>query len=96
MSLDSTYVTIKNLSYAKITGANHLYLIIDKINASSIEKSNDNKYLTLPPYIILSHYIIMSLYLTLLPNMVILVRYVFIEGNKYYPEAFLHESLHKL
>ena len=42
------YVTIKDLSYAKIYSANPLYLIINKINGQ-IEEINVNKYLTLVP-----------------------------------------------
>ena len=29
-------------------------------------------------------------------NMIIVVRFVFHEGNKYYPQVFLDECLHKL
>ena len=45
---DIEYVTIKDISYAKINSVNPLYLIIDKIN-EYIEKSTLNKYLTLVP-----------------------------------------------
>ena len=40
------YITIKNLSYVKITNVNTLYFIIDKAGGY-IEESNWNKRLTL-------------------------------------------------
>ena len=40
------YITIKNLSYAKINSVNPLYFIINKANGY-IEKNDRNKYLTL-------------------------------------------------
>ena len=40
------YVTINDLSYAKIDSVNPFYLIITKVN-EYIEESNGNKYLTL-------------------------------------------------
>ena len=40
------YITIKNLSYAKINNVNPLYFIIDKTERY-IEESNGNLYLTL-------------------------------------------------
>ena len=42
------YMTIKDLSYIKIYGANLLYLIINKINRY-IDEINGNKYWTLVP-----------------------------------------------
>ena len=40
------YITIKNLSYVKITSVNASYFIIDKADGY-IEESNENKYLML-------------------------------------------------
>ena len=40
------YITIKNLSYAKINSVNPLYFIINKADGY-IKKSNRNKYLNL-------------------------------------------------
>ena len=40
------YVTVRNLSYIKISSVNSLFLIIMKINGY-IEESTENKYLKL-------------------------------------------------
>ena len=97
------FVTLEDLSSSKINSVKPLYITIKKTKGK-IEEINRNKYLTLvtnnESKDILKKYAELRWFTSKNMqkhyNMVIVVRYVFHEGNKYYPNVFLNECLHKL
>ena len=97
------FVTLEDLSCSNTNSVKPLHLTINKTKGK-IEESNRNKYLTLvttnESKEILKKYAELRWFTSKNMrkhyNMVIVVRYVFHEGNKYYPNVFLDECLHKL
>ena len=86
------YITMKDSDSVKIDSVNPLYLIIDKVDGY-IEESNGNKYLYSCLYGKVKwksnsiHNLPLNKTLKL-HNLTIVVRSVFQENGKYYPQAF--------
>ena len=102
------YVTIKDSKNVKINRVNPLYLIFNEVNGYFGE-INGNKYLTIAPtnqskekikkyekLIKFNSDDELPLNKTIeIPSMTIVVRAIFLENDKYYPQDFLCECLYK-